>query len=346
MSLQYPFRNLVFHSGGVRAFAYHGVLPVLEEYGVLPQIERVAGASAGAMTAAMVSFRLSAQETVDLFRTLDYSKISNLADASSSPSRTNAPLASSIEEGWERLVSGFNALTRIGRKYGLYDVSYPYAWMTETIASQSDGDGRATFADFQQRGFRDLFIVTTNVSTHQIAIFNADKTPDVAVIDALLMSQSIPFFFEAPRFDGKQLGVGDYYGDGGLLNGFPLELFDEPEYEVDNEWFIGGVNWETLGCHLHAPDAEPDAIRRRKINSISDYVTNVIELLVEAQSGKFKHDPVARRRTIDINHQGVSATNFGIKLTPDDPTYLRLITAGEVAARTYLATYQPPPRAL
>ncbi|MBV7331578.1 patatin-like phospholipase family protein [Chloroflexi bacterium TSY] len=133
--------------------------------------------------------------------------------------------------------------------------------MTETIASQCGGDGQATFANFRRNGFRDLFVVTTNISTHKVVIFCADTTPDVAVVDALLMSQSVPLFFEAPQFDGKNLGTGDYYGNGGMLNNYPLDIFDEPNYAANNRWFIGGVNWETLGCHLYTPDDKPDLRR-------------------------------------------------------------------------------------
>tara|TARA_Y100000815_G_scaffold226384_1_gene214278 strand:+ start:231 stop:413 length:183 start_codon:yes stop_codon:yes gene_type:complete len=45
----YPFRNLVFEGGGVKGIAYSGALAVLEERGILPQIRRVGGASAGAI---------------------------------------------------------------------------------------------------------------------------------------------------------------------------------------------------------------------------------------------------------------------------------------------------------
>ena len=56
--VRYPFRNLVFQGGGVKASAYHGALRVLEDEEILPQIERVAGASAGAVVAALLSMHL------------------------------------------------------------------------------------------------------------------------------------------------------------------------------------------------------------------------------------------------------------------------------------------------
>ena len=72
---RYPFKNLVFQGGGVKAYVYHGVLQVLDEEGILPQIERVAGTSAGALQAAMLCLRLSTEETIDIYKTVDYSKI-------------------------------------------------------------------------------------------------------------------------------------------------------------------------------------------------------------------------------------------------------------------------------
>ena len=57
MSKKYPFKNLAFQGGGTKTYAYHGALMALEKHGVLDQIERVVGTSAGAMLAAVISFR-------------------------------------------------------------------------------------------------------------------------------------------------------------------------------------------------------------------------------------------------------------------------------------------------
>ena len=47
MTHKYPFKNLVFKGGGIKAFAYIGALEAFEQHNVLSQIERVAGNSAG-----------------------------------------------------------------------------------------------------------------------------------------------------------------------------------------------------------------------------------------------------------------------------------------------------------
>ncbi len=46
--MTYNFRNLVFEGGGVNGIAYLGALEVLEERGILTDIERIGGTSAGA----------------------------------------------------------------------------------------------------------------------------------------------------------------------------------------------------------------------------------------------------------------------------------------------------------
>ncbi len=49
--MAYPFRNLVFEGGGVKGSAYIGAIRALNEEGILPEIQRFGGTSAGAITA-------------------------------------------------------------------------------------------------------------------------------------------------------------------------------------------------------------------------------------------------------------------------------------------------------
>jgi predicted acylesterase/phospholipase RssA len=55
-------RYLALEGGGGKGFAYIGALQLLEEQGVLAQIQGVGGASAGAITALMISLGMSASE--------------------------------------------------------------------------------------------------------------------------------------------------------------------------------------------------------------------------------------------------------------------------------------------
>ncbi|XP_019626164.1 PREDICTED: uncharacterized protein LOC109471315 [Branchiostoma belcheri] len=62
---RFKFENLVFEGGGAKGIAYIGVCKVLEDAGILPQITRFAGTSAGAITAALLAIGLTPQEMLE-----------------------------------------------------------------------------------------------------------------------------------------------------------------------------------------------------------------------------------------------------------------------------------------
>lgn len=56
--MAYPFRNLVFEGGGVKGSAYIGAIRALNEEGILPEIQRFGGTSAGAITALLLGLSI------------------------------------------------------------------------------------------------------------------------------------------------------------------------------------------------------------------------------------------------------------------------------------------------
>jgi len=56
------FRNLVFEGGGVKGIAYVGAMEVLEEKGILGDVRRVGGTSAGAINAVLLAAGYSNDE--------------------------------------------------------------------------------------------------------------------------------------------------------------------------------------------------------------------------------------------------------------------------------------------
>jgi NTE family protein len=334
MPSNFPFKNLVFQGGGVKAFAYLGALPVLEEYNILPHIQRVAGSSAGGILATLLSFRLDAGTTIGLYKTVDYTKLAQVLENEEIPEH----LPKRLEKELLRLRGGMEIATRFLRRYGLYANDYAHEWLMETIATYCGGNGRATFADFQAFGFRDIYIVVTNISTHSAEVFSAETTPHVAVADAVLMSGSIPFFFEAPQFDGTQLGKGDFYTDGGVLSNYPLHIFDNPRFAKGNRHFENGINWETLGCRHFTPlDCLP---QNDPILNIIDYIENLFETIADVQEVSFESRLVDQLRTINISNCGVKTTDFNIQPNLSDPRYAELVQSGQIATREYLEKYQ------
>lgn len=336
MSTKYQFKNLVFQGGGVRMLAYHGAIKALEETGILSQIDRVAGTSAGALTATLLSFRLSAHDTIELFNTIDLSKIPSrktIEDIAWNPPQF-------LEAQMNRLISNWDAMRRFLSHYGWHGTEHGSRWLQGVIAEQCDGNGRATFAEFKMRGFRDLHIVASNISRQQAVVFNAQNTPDVAVADALVMSQSIPLFFEAIQFDGKELGKGDYFADGGVLNNYPIQVFDYANFLENPKWFVNRANWETLGCCLVTA---PECFKHvRPITNVVSYLANLLVTLRISQEVAYSNNRVDQSRSIEIDDCCVSVVDFDLKISEEDERYQRLVASGYKAVYDFLEEYSPP----
>ena len=332
--IHYPFENLVMKGGGIRGIAYAGVAQVLEERGVLPQIERVSGASAGAITAMVLSFRLGIDETMGVIDRLDFSKIPQ--------ARTNERKVESVNF----LLKEFNVITdnlvctqRLVEEFGWYTTEYFYEWLQEMVAEQCGGNRRATFADFRRQGFRDLYVTTANITKRRSEMFCAATTPDVAVADAVRMSMSIPLYFQALKFDGMHFGEGDYYVDGGLYDNFPIRYFDNEQFGKHNRWYRSRINWATLGSYLYTPkDCKKS---ESQFNNIVDYVGLMAsEMAINTRDEMFSHQTLDQMRTIMVSDCCIDQTDFDIPTHSE--RYDQLIESGRLAAKAYLDAYRVP----
>jgi len=66
--------NLVFKSGGVLGIAYSEAIEALEKEGVLSQVKRTAGTSAGAVAAVLISLGYSSNELVKVLGNTHFKK--------------------------------------------------------------------------------------------------------------------------------------------------------------------------------------------------------------------------------------------------------------------------------
>lgn len=302
----YPYKNLVFEGGGVKGLAYGGALEVLEQAGITPQAGRIAGTSAGAITAALVSLGFTAAAFNQIMLSIDFKKFEDGSDL-------GGPL-------------------RILEHYGWFKGDY-FLNMMESFIEQKTGDGRATFADLKgQGGFKDLHVFGTNLSQQAVQEFSFQTTPDVAVADAIRISMSIPFFFESRTYDD---GV---YCDGGVLNNYPISAFDE-QYEADDPdtghtMLCRTPNPETLGFHLDNFDQPPP----RPVDDLPRFAGGVFDAILNIQNILLKTQPGDERRTVFINDLGVKTTDFSLS----EQTKRALIEQGRTATLAYLGQPRPP----
>lgn len=193
--MTYPFKNLVFEGGGVKGIAYAGAISVLEDKNILSQIDKVAGTSAGAITAALVSLRYSAPEIKTIIDQTDFA---------------------SFEDHKNDL--------RVLTKYGIYRGEAFLDWMTKQITNKGFA-ADATFADLAAKGCRDLNVFATDLNMHDVQRFSAETTPTTIVAQAVRASMSIPLFFEAWQFPNK-IPNDHIFVDGGTVYNYPINAFD------------------------------------------------------------------------------------------------------------------------
>lgn len=317
-------RNLVFEGGGILGIAYLGVLDYLYHNSLMEHVTRVAGNSAGAITACITSFNLPFDNLKDIADTLDYKKI---------PQKTEIEelkwIPEEVKEILERLFGDINCMFRLANQYGWYSTEYFYSWIKEVIANQFDSNKKLppyTFADFKntsihknQIPFLDLYIVGTNLSMKTCEIFSYETTPDMEVAEAVRISMSIPLVFEAVKSDLNKEGSSkiNIFCDGGVLNNYPIQLFDIIEYNTHPYY---GINLDTLGVRFLSD------VKYTKIDNLLDYIRSLLYTSIFLQQEYYENNPINKERTIDIDPGGINPFNFNISL--HDETYEFLYAQG------------------
>ncbi|MES1245431.1 MAG: patatin-like phospholipase family protein [Acidobacteriota bacterium] len=286
--------NLVLEGGGVKGVAYPGALQVLEANGVLPKIDKVAGTSAGSIAAALIALGYSPSEMQSLMLDLDFQQ---------------------FEDG-----SSLGGPQRFFDRFGWFRGDYFLDWM-QCRVKEKTGNPNATFADLHKDRprFRDLFVVSSDLSRRRSQVLSHDTSPDLPVAQAVRASMSIPLFFEAFYIDDKRFGETgerqDLFVDGGVFDNYPIDLFDRQ-----------GVNPHTLGLflsNLEAP-ANPDY----RIDSFPEYARNLFEAILNVQVNAFNNSPEDQKRTIVIDNLGIRMTDFGLS----QELKCKLVQQGVIAA--------------
>jgi len=273
------YRNLVFEGGGVKGIAYVGALGELESRGMLEDVERVAGTSAGSIVATLLALDYSVSEMWEILWSLEFR---DFLDDSRGVVRDTG-----------RLLSDF----------GWYKGDFFRAWMAELIGRKT-GNPEITFEELEalrgEHGYCVLYVIGANLSTGRSEVFSATHSRRWSVADAVRISMSIPLFFAAER--GAE---GQVYVDGGLLQNYPVALFDES----------GSRNDKTLGLRLDSREKieefEGAAPETRRIDDIFEFTVALMKTMLSAHENQHLHSG-DWARTIYIDTAGIGATDFDL----------------------------------
>lgn len=326
----YDYKNLVLEGGGVRGLAYAGVFSVLEQKGILQQVEKVGGSSAGSIAGMLVCVGYNAAEIDSLMMELPVQK---------------------FKDGYGGLIGKYK---RLKNDYGLFKGNAFERWLQQLIAYKT-GKPKLTFEQLHQlhltnRLYKDLYCTGTNLSKQQLEIFSHETTPDMPIALAVRISGSVPLYFEPVALDNhlKKIKRSDtvsfvnYYVDGGMLSNYPISMFDTCEDGGPHPLLCNKVkfNNQTIGIKLESQQ-QIDSLNQNSIripaydiNKFSGYLAAFSNLLMETLSRKYPGLENEKGRTIYVSQGNISSI---IKKTKQQDKLL-LYQNGVNAANNFFLT--------
>jgi NTE family protein len=321
------YKNLVFAGGGVKGIAYLGSLEILDNKDILKNIKRVAGTSAGSITACIVSMYDNYKDIKAVADKIDYSKVP--ADEEHyETKKTSKGFITELEHHVMENQSVDN-IYRLLKEYGWYSSSYVYKFLRESIEDRFKQNKKEyTFRDFKNNNMKDLYVIGTDMVNRCTRVFSYEDTPDIEVAKAVRISMSIPLYFESEISDYKNL-KNIVFSDGGVMRNYPINIFDKEAYEINSKLDATGRNEETLGFNLYSQKES------KEITNIIEYIENLFDALLSVQTDMLMNNEEDMKRTVNINTFNIKSTDFDIKV--NDQKYNKLFNSGKETTQKYLS---------
>jgi NTE family protein len=198
------YRNIVFEGGGVLGVAYIGVIRELYNHGVLNDIHGYAGSSAGSIAATVLACRADMKFIEEKLKSLDMRALK--------------------DDSYNAAIDVYNII----RNYGFCKGDKLRGWIGD-ILKELTGSESITFKQVYDTYNSTLVITGTSLNTLSTVYYSHLSHPNMPVRDAIRISASIPYFFSAVHFEG------DVLVDGGVLNNYPLSVFDDNKFKTTRE---------------------------------------------------------------------------------------------------------------
>ncbi|WP_430785318.1 patatin-like phospholipase family protein [Virgibacillus flavescens] len=288
--------DVVFSGGGVKSFAFLGVLRILHKNNF--QIERVAGTSAGAIVAGLLAANYSLKDIEEIISEVDVKKFLDKPALSKL-----IPLSK-----WFYLYY----------KMGFYKGDYMEEWIYDQLAKKKI----FTFSDIKP-GY--LKVVVSDLSLGKLVVIPDDleqiyglNPAHFPIAKAIRMSAGYPYLFMPSKISGKS-PTESLVVDGGLLSNYPLWIFDQP-----NKQNLRPV----LGVKLSGNTAFEDPKRIKNLLEMSFSMFTTMKQAHDLRYVSASH----QKNTIYIPISHVDTTDFQIKVNDRE----HLIGLGEQSASEFL----------
>lgn len=292
------YKYLVFSGGGIKGIAYCGALNILEKKHMLRnndgshKIVGFAGTSAGSIIAALLAVGYKPCEIKKIMKKMEMRDL--------------------VDDKVGILRDGIHLIGNYGTAPGNYVLDF----MGELIEAKT-GDKDYTIDQLYAKDGIKLVTVGTNVNMCASKYFYPNDGSGISIRKAVRISMSIPYLFEPVLHDG------DYYVDGGMLDNFPLHVFDG-EYPGDIRARSGlcAQNSRVLGLQILTDDGADEGgtlNKREDIDNLLQFSFALIKTFM-VENDRRMLTPANQKRTVRIITPEYSTSNFAI--TKDDKKIL------------------------
>ncbi len=242
--------------------------------------------------------------------------------------------------------------SKLTNKMGLFEGENFRKWIEEKIQAKL-GVENATFKDLQMKvskegssKYKNIFLTGSNLSTGKCEIFSHLHSPNMIIADAVRISMSIPIFFNPHQCfikddQGKRYvdsnKIDSLYVDGGLLNNYPIRMFDTTRITDDSE--TNFINKETLGFKLVSSDLKSkyDSMFKdlksadKRIDKFGTFLSMLVNFYKDSEETNHSDRIKDQERTIYIDNCGISPIEFDLK----DTDKSNLIDSGRQGVEDY-----------
>ena len=331
--------DLALEGGGVKGIGLVGAVLALDEAGY--HFHRIAGTSAGAVTASVVAGIVQsggAMPTLrETLRTLDFRQF-----------MPEGKLHEMVDHSAGRFAKVVTDAALLTRREGLYSGDYLDKWLRPVLHDQlginTFGDLALTEADDPElsgasaREYR-LVVYTSDLTRARLACLPFDYEtygvdPDEQdPVRAVRASMSVPFYFEPVHFLANDATVavetpggsttmvhfpaGEHtWVDGALLAKFPIHTFDRTDGHLPR--------WPTIGIKLSQFSAAYPTANFRE-SAIAVAVRCLKTMMNEWETIASHKSTVGR--TIFVDNIGLSAMDFDLTSEQQDQLFLNGVDA-------------------
>ena len=200
---QYNFNCLVLSGGGSKGYSMLGALQYLYDKGYMESIKNFIGTSIGGIISYLLIIGMTPIEIIVYLSTHKITERLKHFNLVAMIHRQGALNFSILSEAIEKIT-----LEKVGYHLTMKDISKKYG--------------------------KRLILTTYNLTEDKLEYLSDETHPDLPCLIALRMTANLPFIFEDFKY------YNNYYIDGGVIDNFPIDYFD------NNENIVFGLNLKTM----------------------------------------------------------------------------------------------------